>query len=246
MTAVTILSGGMDSATLAYAVSSLYEDTPVKQHFLSFNYGQRHVKELEYAKKIAEKLNCKHDIIDLASVTKLLTGSALTDSANVVMPEGFYAEENMRLTVVPNRNAMMLSVAWAVGIAEKADFVYFGAHAGDHFIYEDCRPEFVEALSTAFRLGTHGKYPTMVVAPFLSIDKTEILRRGLAMNVPYESTWTCYKGGEKACGVCGSCQERLEAFHLNETEDPLEYETRRLIAKGQYPTPEGGGLKGKD
>lgn len=229
MKAVTILSGGMDSATLAYLMAAKEFD----QHFLSFNYGQRHVKELRCAAAVASTLHCRHDIIDLTSVTHLLTGSALTDPKAVDMPEGFYAEENMRLTVVPNRNAMMLSVAWAVGISEKAEYVFYGAHAGDHFIYEDCRPEFITTLSEAFRLGTHGKYPVSINAPFQDMDKAEILRRGLKEKVPYEFTWTCYKGGESACGVCGSCQERLEAFHLNGIEDPLQYETRKLIAKGE-------------
>lgn len=224
----------MDSVTLAYFVAKATKR--VEQHFLSFNYGQRHVKELNCACLIAKQLNCKHDIIDLRSVTHLLTGSALTDTKAVEMPEGFYAEENMRLTVVPNRNAMMLSVAWAVGISEKADVIHFGAHAGDHFIYEDCRLEFVDLLSKAFRSGTHGDYPTLIDAPFLSINKTEILRIGLKLKVPYELTWTCYKGGEIACGVCGSCQERLEAFHVNGMEDPLPYATRKLIAKGEQVT----------
>jgi 7-cyano-7-deazaguanine synthase len=238
MKAITILSGGMDSATLAYQIAS--EGT--EQHFLSFNYGQRHVKELECAAAVAKSLNCKHDIIDLRSITHLLTGSALTDTQAVPMPEGFYAEENMRLTVVPNRNAMMLSVAWAVGISEKVDFVSFGAHAGDHFIYEDCRQDFVDKLSAAFSSGTHGDLPVKIIAPFILLDKTGILKLGFDLKVPYEKTWTCYKGEEKACGVCGSCQERLEAFHLNGIEDPLQYETRKLIAKGQYPIPEGRGL----
>lgn len=231
--AITILSGGMDSTTLAYDIACIKDNTKIDQHFLSFNYGQRHIKELECAKKIALSLKCKHNIIDLSSITRLLTGSALTDPATIPMPEGFYAEENMRLTVVPNRNAMMLAAAWAVGISEQADYVYYGAHAGDHFIYEDCRPEFVDALSQAFRLGTHGKYPIKIIAPYLNINKAEILHLGLSIGVPYELTWTCYKGGEKACGVCGSCQERLEAFSLNGLKDPLEYETRKLIGKGE-------------
>jgi 7-cyano-7-deazaguanine synthase len=240
--AVTILSGGMDSATLAFAISSIHgsdEEDQITQHFISFNYGQKHKKELLYAAQIARLLNSKHDIIDISSITPLLKGSSLTD--DVEMPEGFYAEENMRLTVVPNRNAMMLSMAWAVAIAEKADMVYYGAHHGDHYIYPDCRSEFVSAISDAFRVGTYGEKaddppsetPQMVIAPFINIDKAEILKRGLKMGVPYELTWTCYKGGDIACGVCGSCQERLEAFHLNDVEDPLPYVSRKLIKKGE-------------
>jgi 7-cyano-7-deazaguanine synthase len=230
MAVVTILSGGMDSATLAYTVDKA---GTVQQHFLSFNYGQKHVKELECAKEIAKLLGGKHDIIDLTAISPFLKGSALTDTKHVEMPEGFYAEENMRLTVVPNRNAIMLSMAWAVAIGENAELVYYGAHAGDHFIYEDCRPEFVTALSKALRLGTHGDYPTKIVAPFLEIDKAEILRRGLKLKVPYWKTWTCYKGEAIACGVCGSCQERLDAFFQNGVEDPLPYKDRKLYKKGE-------------
>jgi 7-cyano-7-deazaguanine synthase len=237
---ITILSGGMDSTTLAYYVSKAfsvtnfghgYQDHEIEQHFLSFNYGQKHKKELAYAAMTAKELGCRHDVIDISSVTPFLKGSSLTDS--VTMPKGFYAEENMRLTVVPNRNAMMLSIAWAVAVGEQADYVLYGAHAGDHFIYEDCRPEFVEALSKAFRLGTHGQYPYKIVGPFLEMDKTAILKKGIELKVPYENTWTCYNGGDLACGVCGSCQERLESFALNGVEDPLPYVTRKLIKKGE-------------
>jgi 7-cyano-7-deazaguanine synthase len=233
---VTILSGGMDSATLAYAIQSSDYKEGVTQHFISFNYGQKHVRELICAAEIARLVGGQHDVIDLKSVAPLLKGSSLTDTDNVAMPEGFYAEENMRLTVVPNRNAMMLSIAWAAAIADQADFVYYGAHAGDHFIYEDCRIEFVEALSDAFRFGTHGELPHAVVAPFINIDKAEILKRGLKMNVPYEKTWTCYKGGDIACGVCGSCQERLWAFNQNNAADPLSYDSRKLYKKGETVT----------
>ena len=126
---------------------------------------------------------------------------------------------------------MMLSIAWAAGIAEQADIVYYGAHAGDHYIYEDCRPEFVASLSHAFLLGTHGLKPSGIMAPFIEMDKAQILKVGLELKVPYESTWTCYKGRTVACGVCGSCQERLEAFAKAGIDDPLPYENRRLIPK---------------
>lgn len=221
--AVTILSGGMDSTTLAYLVAKQIKD---EQHFISFNYGQRHVKELECAKAIAKELECPHDIIDLSSVGPHLKGSALTDSEKVDMPEGYYAEENMRLTVVPNRNAIMLSIAWGIAVGEQASVVYYGAHAGDHFIYEDCRIEFVEALTNAFKIGTHGHLPGSICAPFYDIDKTGILEAGMGLGVPYEKTWTCYKGQDLACGVCGSCCERLAAFAAIGKEDPLVYKDR--------------------
>lgn len=217
----------MDSATLAYTVANL----GFEQHFLSFNYGQKHVRELTCASEICKFLVGTHDIIDLSNVGPRLKGSALTDKVD--MPKGYYAEENMRLTVVPNRNAIMLSIAWGIAVGEKADVVYYGAHAGDHFIYEDCRPEFVEALSKAFRLGTHGSYPARIEAPFLNIDKAQILQKGIAMKVPYEKTWTCYTGGTIACGKCGSCQERLWAFEQVGVEDPLPYESRKVYSKGE-------------
>lgn len=241
--AVTILSGGMDSATLAFAIASQHggdEEEYIQQHFISFDYGQKHKKELLSAKAIAGLLKCQHDIIDISAVSPFLKGSALTDEKNVEMPEGFYAEENMRLTVVPNRNAMMLSIAWAVAVGEQSQYVYYGAHRGDHFVYPDCRPEFVDSLSYAFRIGTYGidrnimeEKTKEIIAPFIEIDKTEILKRGLLMSVPYELTWTCYRGGDTACGTCGSCQERLESFYLNGIEDPLPYATRKLIKKGE-------------
>lgn len=232
MRAVTILSGGMDSATLSYGVASQHggeEDEYIHQHFISFDYGQKHRKELECAAAIASFLKSPHHIIDLTSVGPLLKGSALTD--NIEMPEGHYAEENMRLTVVPNRNAIMLSVAYGIAVGEKANFVYFGAHAGDHYIYPDCRIEFVNALAKALQLGNESTIK--IYAPFINEDKAQILAKGLKMGVPYQHTWTCYKGGAKACGVCGSCQERLWAFEQNKATDPLPYASRKLFAKGE-------------
>lgn len=225
MKAVTILSGGMDSATLAYGVNRSLNE----QHLISFYYGQKHSKELERAAAIASFLKSPHHIINLSDVGPLLKGSALTD--NIPMPEGHYAEENMRLTVVPNRNAIMLSIAYGIAIGEVADYVYFGAHAGDHYIYPDCRPEFVDALNLALQSGNQTNIA--ILAPFIHLDKAQILAKGLEMKVPYEHTWTCYKGTEKACGVCGSCQERLWAFYQNNATDPLPYASRKLFAKGE-------------
>jgi len=225
--AVTILSGGLDSTTLAFHVA----DEGIKQHFLSFNYGQKHKKELRSAKKIAKLLGCKHDIINLSKVGPFLKGSALTDSTSVSMPEGYYAEENMRLTVVPNRNAIMLSVAWGVAIGEQAEAVYYGAHGGDHEIYEDCRPEFISALGQAFKLGTHGNFPFVLSAPFSTMTKADIIKLGIKLKVPFKKTWTCYQGGKLACGTCGSCTERLHSFHLAGIEDPIKYTDREYWKK---------------
>jgi len=211
---VLILSGGMDSGTLLFDLLEQGYDVLT----LSFNYGQRHNKELSYAKALAEFVGVSHQVADLQSLTaEFFKGSSQTD-ASVEVPEGHYAEENMKLTVVPNRNMIMLSLAIAYAISNKASKVFYGAHAGDHAIYPDCRKVFVEAMQKAAQLCDWN--PVDIEAPYLDMTKVEILHRGLDLKVPYGMTWTCYKGGEKPCGKCGSCQERAEAFAKNDTVDP--------------------------
>lgn len=213
---VVICSGGMDSVTMLYELKEKYDIVGV----LSINYGQRHFKELQCASTVCDLLGLEHQIVDLKNIKKLLGGSALTDDIDV--PEGHYEGKNMKLTVVPFRNTIMLSIAAAYATSKGAQYVAYGAHSGDHAIYPDCRPLFVEELNKAFKVADYK--PVKVIAPYLKLNKISILKRGLKLNVPYESTWTCYKGGKKACGKCGSCQERLEAFKKNNIEDPLEYE----------------------
>lgn len=224
--AVTILSGGVDSATLAFYM----KHTGYEQLFLSFDYGQRHVKELSAAKKIAKLVDddAAHYVIDLKSAKHVLCGSALTD--NIAVPEGHYAKENMSTTVVPNRNAIMLSVAYGAAVAACADALAYGAHAGDHFIYPDCRPNFVDALSAAFALGNEGFGSRIlkIHAPFINWKKSDIVAWGLDHDVPYQHTWSCYQGNEIACGRCGTCVERIEAFAKNDAEDPIEYQDRNF------------------
>lgn len=215
--AVVILSGGMDSTTLLYKVRQDHDVVSV----LSFDYGQRHIKELECAKKTANKLGIPHKVIDLSAVNAVMEGSSLTRDIDV--PEGHYADENMKATVVPNRNMIMLSVAVADAVSREANEVYFGAHSGDHDIYPDCRQEFIEALSKATELANY--QPVKIKAPFIHMDKGDILEVGKELGVPYEDTWTCYKGLEKACGKCGSCVERLEGFEKAGMTDPVEYMT---------------------
>ncbi len=218
--AVAIVSGGMDSVTLAYLLDSEGYDLIL----LSFNYGQRHKKELEYAAQIAVELGAEHRIIDLSALTPHLKGSALTDEIDV--PEGHYAAPNMKLTVVPNRNAIMLSVAYAVAVAEQAAIVATGVHAGDHPIYPDCRDEFIRAFDVMERIATDGYAPPTLrlYAPFVNIGKHDIVTGGDALGVPYDMTWSCYKGGELHCGKCGTCVERKEAFALSGVPDPTVYE----------------------
>lgn len=217
---IAIVSGGMDSATLAYQLVAQWHTL----HMVTFDYGQRHRIEIEYARRIAKHLHARHDVIDLSTLTPFLSGSALTDT--VPVPYGHYTAENMKLTVVPNRNAIMLSVAWGLAVAEGAELVATAVHSGDHAIYPDCRPEFIDALNAALRLGTEGhRTETLYLhTPFIDKDKAEIARLGDALCVPYEDTWTCYEGGTIHCGKCGACVERREAFELAEVSDPTVYQ----------------------
>lgn len=213
---VVIYSGGMDSYTVLHqAVQEGHE-----VHAVSFNYGQRHNKELDYARAVCEKYEIVHKIVDISSINQLITGSALTDKIEV--PEGHYEQDNMKLTVVPNRNMILLSLAVGYAVSIEANAVYFGAHSGDHAIYPDCRTEFVDAMDKVCQIANYE--PIEVRAPFLHKNKIQILAEGIKMGLDYSETWTCYNGREKACGKCGSCQERLEAFALNNIQDPLNYE----------------------
>ncbi|MHA1821877.1 MAG: 7-cyano-7-deazaguanine synthase QueC [Promethearchaeota archaeon] len=216
--AVLILSGGLDSTTLLYDLISQGK----KVYAISFNYGQKHNKELEFAAKTCQKLNVPHKIVDLTGLQKanIFGKSSLTSDTEI--PEGHYQEESMKSTVVPNRNMIMLSLAISYAISLNIDEVYYGAHAGDHAIYPDCRPTFVERMNAVAQVCHY--YPIKVIAPYLNISKADIVKKGLQLNVDYSLTWTCYKGGDKACGKCGSCVERREAFAMNNAKDPLEYE----------------------
>lgn len=213
---VVIYSGGMDSFTLLHQV--INEGKRV--YALSFNYGQKHSKELHYAQKVSDELGIPHKIVDITAINQLLLGSSLTD--DIEIPEGHYEEESMKSTVVPNRNMIMLSLAVGYAVSIGATAVYFGAHGGDHAIYPDCRPEFVEKMDAVSKIANYE--PVEILAPFLNSDKIDILKAGLALGLDYGKSWTCYNGRERACGKCGSCRERLEAFEKNGQKDPLRYE----------------------
>jgi len=214
---VVIYSGGMDSFTV---LNKAIRDGK-RPHALSFDYGQRHKKELDYAACVCQELNIPHKIIDISAINDIVGGSSLT-SSDVEVPEGHYEEPSMKQTVVPNRNMILLSLAVGYAVSLEAQEVYYGAHSGDHAIYPDCRPEFVNKMNDVCGIANYT--PVTIVSPYLHDSKTAILTDGLNMGLDYAKTWTCYNGREKACGKCGACQERLEAFSDNNATDPLEYE----------------------
>lgn len=210
---VVVLSGGLDSAVvLAWAKHANYDIAAI-----SVNYGQRHMRELDHAKQIAAHFNVSWTVANISP--DVFKGSSQTDP-NIPVPHGHYAAENMKITVVPNRNMVILSLAVAHAVSVGAQNVYFGAHYGDHAIYPDCREGFVQALSHASHLacGVH------ISAPFVYLEKRHIVSIGKSMDTPFSLTYSCYEGREKHCGKCGTCVERKEAFQLAGVEDPTEYE----------------------
>jgi len=213
---VVIFSGGMDSFTVLHkAMSDGYTIFA-----LTFNYGQRHVKEIEYASKVCRELSVDHKIVDIRAVNQLLQGSSLTSDIDI--PEGHYAGDNMKSTIVPNRNMILLSLAVGYAVSIGAEKVFYGAHAGDHAIYPDCRPEFVKKMNDVSAIANYESIE--IVTPYLNFDKGDILADGIKMGIDYGLTWTCYNGRDRACGQCGACYERLEAFKNNNVNDPIEYE----------------------
>lgn len=217
--AVIVFSGGMDSTTLA----AHYHQHGYRLLLLSFNYGQRHVRELQAARAVAGHYLAEHYVIDLTQLAGLMPGSALTDP-NVPVPEGHYAAPTMKATVVPNRNAIMANLAVGIASAYKAELVALGIHAGDHAVYPDCRPEFLDALRVCVDKALEGHHVPRVEAPFVNDSKTTIAEYGGRLRVPYELTWSCYVGGEVHCGRCGTCVERREAFTDAGVTDPTAYE----------------------
>ena len=210
-----IVSGGMDSITL------LYDKQDEIALGISFNYGSNHnKKEIAFAQLHCERLGIKHIVIDLGFMPKYMK-SSLMEGAGAI-PDGNYDDENMKSTVVPFRNGIMLAVC--AGLAEDSGLahVMLANHAGDHSIYPDCRPEFVEAMSKAVQSGTYTK--TDVWAPYTLLTKADIARRGAAMGIDYAETWSCYKGGDVHCGRCGTCVERREALAEAGVKDTTVYE----------------------
>lgn len=210
-----IVSGGMDSITL------LYDKKDEIALGISFDYGSNHnAKEIPFAKMHCERLGIKHIVINLEFMHQYFKSSLL--EGDDAIPEGNYADENMKSTVVPFRNGIMLSIA--IGIAESNNLkkVFIANHGGDHTIYPDCRPEFIKAIDEAATTGTYVN--VRIEAPYTNITKTDIARRGAELGINFAETWSCYKGGEKHCGKCGTCVERKEALELADVPDPTEYE----------------------
>jgi 7-cyano-7-deazaguanine synthase len=215
---VLIHSGGMDSTVLlAHLVAEGRE-----VHALSVDYGQRHRRELAAAAERCAYYQVPHRVADLRGVTSLFGANALTD-AQVAVPEGHYEEASMKATVVPNRNMLLIATAAAWAMSLKASAVAYGAHGGDHAIYPDCRPAFADALDQAIRLADW--HEVSLERPFVAMDKTAIVRRGAELGVPFALTWSCYVGGDRHCGKCGTCVERKEAFVRAGVPDPTVYAT---------------------
>ena len=211
-----VLSGGLDSTTMLYDYSDRIALC------VSFHYGSNHNdKELSFAALHCERLHISHRIIRLPFFKEVFRSSLL--QGDNAVPEGNYDEENMRSTVVPFRNGIMLSIAAGIAENEGLSYIMLANHAGDHAIYPDCRPEFVKAMDKAVQAGTYNG--VRLLTPYTLLSKTDIARKGKIMGIDYSETWSCYRGGECHCGKCGTCRERREALQQAGIEDKTRYET---------------------
>ena len=212
---IIIVSGGMDSITM------LYEYKNEIALAVTFDYGSNHAaKEIPFAKYHCEQLGIAHLIIPLSFMRDYFTSSLLEGSEAI--PEGHYEMENMKSTVVPFRNGIMLAIACGLAESRNLHKVMIANHGGDHAIYPDCRGTFINAMSEAIAYGTYEHIK--IYAPYTGLNKSDIARRGAELGIDYSQTWSCYKGGEKHCGKCGTCIERQEAFRDAGIEDLTEYD----------------------
>ncbi|BAZ83215.1 exsB protein [Sphaerospermopsis kisseleviana NIES-73] len=223
MKAVILLSGGLDSSTVLYQARA----DGCECYAISFDYQQRHRRELQSAMFVAQSVGVvQHQIVNFD--LRLWGGSALTDEA-IALPQARSLDEmsqSIPVTYVPARNTIFLS--FALGYAETicAQRVYIGVNALDYSGYPDCRPDYIQAMQEVFRLGTkQGRegQPIDIIAPLINLKKTEIIQLGNQLDVPWELTWSCYAGGDQACGVCDSCRLRLAAFAQLGLKDPVDY-----------------------
>lgn len=213
---VIVVSGGMDSITL------LYDKKEEIALAVTFDYGSKHnAREIEWAKVHCGRLGIRHIVIKLDFMQKYFTSSLLEGGDEI--PEGHYADENMKSTVVPFRNGIMLSVAAGIAESNGLKKILIANHGGDHTIYPDCRPEFIGAMDRAIANGTYED--VRIDAPYTNITKGDIAKIGKRLGIDYSETWSCYKGGERHCGKCGTCIERKEAMALAGIDDRTEYES---------------------
>lgn len=227
MKVCVLLSGGMDSVVVFYEALQAHEVVAC----VSFDYGAKHnACEIPFARLHARRHNVMHQTISLDFINQLFKSDLLKSGGAI--PDGHYAEQSMKQTVVPFRNGIMLAIAagYAESIGGKA--LVIAAHSGDHAIYPDCREPFMQAMATAIGEGTYEKI--QLLRPFIAIDKSAIARRGIQLGIDFSETWSCYKGGAIHCGVCGTCVERREAFILAGLPDPTLYQQTP-------PLPELGG-----
>lgn len=223
---VLIYSGGMDSTVLLYEL--VLSRGPENILAISFDYKSKHNdQEFKRAKATTSLLGVKHIRIDLSTVSKHLKSNLLKSGGAI--PEGHYAEANMKKTVVPFRNGIMLSIACGVGESWGAKFVAIGNHAGDHAIYPDCRATFIESMSEAMAYGTYES--VKILSPFKFMSKADIADRGHDLGVDWTKSYSCYKGGKIHCGKCSTCYERREAFVLAKVEDPTKYLDKTPFSK---------------
>jgi 7-cyano-7-deazaguanine synthase len=218
MKVVVLCSGGMDSVTALHWAWREHDVIAVA----SFDYGAKHnARELPFAAGHAAALGLRHEIIGLDFVNRLFASDLLQSGGTI--PEGHYAAENMRRTVVPFRNGIMLAVACGLAESLGAEALVIAAHGGDHAIYPDCREEFMQAMGDAMRLGTYAGI--RLLRPFIAMDKSRIAAEGARLGVDFARTWSCYRGGAVHCGKCGTCVERRESFLRAGLVDPTSYES---------------------
>ena len=210
--ALVVYSGGLDSYTLLNKALQNFK----KVEAITFDYGQKHKKEIDYAKNNCLELGITHKVVKL-DIADLLSNSALVGDSKI--PEGNYDKEKMKQTIVPNRNMIMISIAASLVIKNKLQYLWYAAHAGDHEIYPDCRPEFISKLGEVLKICDY--HEIVFEAPFRGMTKGEIIKEGLNMDLDYSKAWTCYEGKENPCGKCSACLERQNAFKINNIEDPL-------------------------
>lgn len=218
--AVVVVSGGIDSSTLLYNLAK----KGFEPHALTFLYGQKHSKEIQAAKGIASKLGIEHKVIDISSIREIIDSSALINPEVPIpnVPETAEHYDTLKATIVPNRNSIFLALAVAYAAKIGADHVFYGAHFSDRGVYPDCRKEFVDAFMHAERVATDN-FRLAVEAPFVDMNKSDVVMLGSSLGVPYHLTWSCYGGGSAHCGTCSSCRERKRAFIEAKVKDPTEY-----------------------